>query len=95
MVQRGIHGEVDTCQIDYSIHFKLRIFHCSEVVHANFLFFFHFLHFNVPDNKCHKQKSSATSRCLNGMGTKKNVPKKVLATLFAHIFHVKTKLNIL
>ena len=28
---------------------------------------------------------------LNGMGAQKNAPKKVLATLFPDIFHVKTK----
>ena len=31
---------------------------------------------------------------LNGMGAQKNTPKKVLATLFPFVFHVKTKLNI-
>ena len=31
---------------------------------------------------------------LNGMGTQKNVPKKVLVILFPYTFHVKTKWNI-
>ena len=31
---------------------------------------------------------------LNGMGTPKNTPKKILATLFPYIFHGKIKLSI-
>ena len=30
-----IHRNVDTCQIDYSIHSKLRIFHYSEVINRS------------------------------------------------------------
>ena len=30
VVLKGIHGEVDICQTDYSIHSKLRIFPYSE-----------------------------------------------------------------
>ena len=34
VVLRGIHGKVDICQTDYSIHSKLRIFAYSEVIHG-------------------------------------------------------------
>ena len=31
----GIHGKVDICKNDYSIHAKLRIFPYSEVIHGS------------------------------------------------------------
>ena len=31
------------------------------------------------------------SCCLNGIGAQKNLPQKVLLTLFPYIFHVKSK----
>ena len=38
VVLRGILGKVDTCQTDYSIHSKLRIFLYSEVVRGSTTF---------------------------------------------------------
>ena len=38
VVLRGIHGEVDICQIDYSVHSKLRTFPYSEVIHGSTTF---------------------------------------------------------
>ena len=38
VVLRGIHGKVDICQNDYSIHSKLRIFPYSEVIHGSTTF---------------------------------------------------------
>ena len=35
MVLRGIHGKVDICQTDYSIHSKQRLFPYSNVIHGN------------------------------------------------------------
>ena len=35
MVLRGIHGKVDICQTDYSIHSKQRIFPYSNVIHGS------------------------------------------------------------
>ena len=38
MVLRGIQGKADICQIDYSIHSKLRIFPYPEVIHGSTTF---------------------------------------------------------
>ena len=38
VVLRWIHGKVDICQTDYSIHSKLNIFPYSEVIHAGTTF---------------------------------------------------------
>ena len=38
MVLRGMHGNIDICQTDYSIHSKLRIFPYSEVIHGSITF---------------------------------------------------------
>ena len=38
VILRGMHKKVDICQIDYSIHSKLRIFSYSEVIHGNTTF---------------------------------------------------------
>ena len=38
VVLRGIHRKVDICQTYYSIHSKLRIFPCSEVIHGSTTF---------------------------------------------------------
>ena len=37
---------------------------------------------------------NAFSYYLNGKGTQKNAPKKVLVTFFPYIFQIKTKLNV-
>ena len=34
----GIHGKVDICQTDYSIHSKQRIFPYSNVIHGSTTF---------------------------------------------------------
>ena len=76
VVLKGIHGNIDICQTDYSIPSKLDFSSNSEVLHGSTTFklkngqikvkndqlfnlmilFFHFLHFSVPDDKCHNQK---------------------------------------
>ena len=38
MVLKGIHGKVDICQTDYTIHSKLRIFPYSKVIHGSTTF---------------------------------------------------------
>ena len=38
MVLRGIDEKVDICATDHSIHFKLRNFPYSEVIHASTTF---------------------------------------------------------
>ena len=38
VVVRGIHGKVDVCQTDYSIHSKLRTFLYSEVIYGSTTF---------------------------------------------------------
>ena len=38
VVLRGIHGKVDICQTDYSIHSKQRIFPYSNVIHGSTTF---------------------------------------------------------
>ena len=38
IVLRGIHGNVDICQTDYSIHSKQRIFPHSIVIHGSTTF---------------------------------------------------------
>ena len=38
VVLRGIHGKIDICQTDYSIHSKQRIFAYSNVIHGSTTF---------------------------------------------------------
>ena len=55
MVLRGIDGKVDICQTDYDIpNWEFSLIQMSYMV--VFCSFFNFLHHNVSDNKCHKQK---------------------------------------
>ena len=38
VVLRGMHGKVDICQTDYSIHSKLRTFFYSKIIHGSTTF---------------------------------------------------------